>query len=289
MIMTISEPSKLYSPLVWRPENSTHASRHVACEVPIVIEYNCVSHAVMMTSPHHLTDFVLGFSLTEGVIDSPSDVLDITINKGDKGYVATLEISPKCFVRLDKFKRVLTGRTGCGLCGHDRLDHAIRPLNKIVSDLAVSAQVIHDSMQRLADLQILNKKTGALHAAAFVTAQGKILSVREDIGRHNALDKLIGYMMQEKINPAQGFALITSRCSFEMVHKCAVFGIPVLAAISATTDLALTLAEEAGLSLIAFARRDGMNIYTDPAQRIIFQDTPLTVPVPQVPLEFSPA
>ncbi len=247
----------------------------MACEVPIAIEYNCVSHAVMMVSPHHLTDFVQGFSLTEGVIDSLDDVLDITIQENDKGYVATLEILPDKFSRLDDFKRTLTGRTGCGLCGQDRLEHAIRPLKRIRSDFSVPAETIHNSMRRLADLQVLNKKTGALHGAAFVTAQGEILSVREDIGRHNALDKLIGDLMRRKIDPSQGFALITSRCSFEMVHKCAVFGIPVLAAISATTDLALSLAEEAGLSLIAFARCDGMNIYTDPEKRIIQKDTPL--------------
>lgn len=247
----------------------------MACEVPVAIEYNCVSHAVMMVSPHHLTDFILGFSLTEGVIDNLDHILDISIQQSDKGYVAAVEISPDCFSRLDKFKRILTGRTGCGLCGQDRLDHAIRPLKKIESDFSASAELIYNSMQKLADLQVLNKKTGALHGAAFVTGQGEIISIREDIGRHNALDKLIGHMMREKIDPAQGFALITSRCSFEMVHKCAVFGIPILAAISATTDLALNLAEEAGLSLIAFARQDGMNIYTDTEKRIILKDNPL--------------
>ena len=261
--------SKSHRPLIWRSDISERQTRNVACEVPIVLEYNCVSHAVMMTSPHHLTDFILGFSLTEGVIDSLDDILEIAIRKNDKGYVAALEISPDCFQRLDKFKRTLTGRTGCGLCGQDRLDHAIRPLKKINSKVTIAAETIHDSMRKLAELQVLNKETGALHAAAFVDPKGKILALREDIGRHNALDKLIGHMMRENINPAKGFALITSRCSFEMVHKCATFGIPVLAAISATTDLAIQLAKESGLSLIAFARREGMNIYTDSQERVV--------------------
>ncbi|HEC01461.1 MAG TPA: formate dehydrogenase accessory sulfurtransferase FdhD, partial [Sphingomonadales bacterium] len=186
----------------------------------------------------------------------------------DKGYIGALEITPDCFERLDQFKRTLAGRTGCGLCGVDRLDHAIRPLNKIKSQLRLNPEVVYNSMKQLSELQVQNKKTGALHAAAFVAVDGEILCVREDIGRHNALDKLIGHMMRHKINPANGFALITSRCSFEMVHKCATFGIPVLAAVSATTDLALKLAEDSGLSLIAFTRRDGMNIYADPDSRL---------------------
>lgn len=265
----MDKPVKTYRPRIWRPEKSWVEERHVASEIPLALEYNCVSHAVMMISPLDIGDFTLGFSLTEGIIDRLDDIMDINIAPADKGFIASLEITPDCFKRLDKFKRTLAGRTGCGLCGIDRLDHAIRPLSPITSSLTVKAQIIHNSMQKLAELQIQNKKTGALHAAAFVTGDGEILCIREDIGRHNALDKIIGHMMAEKINPANGFALITSRCSFEMVHKCATFGIPVLAAVSATTDLALKLANDAELSLVAFTRREGMNIYSDPKNRIL--------------------
>ncbi|MBL4800900.1 MAG: formate dehydrogenase accessory sulfurtransferase FdhD [Emcibacter sp.] len=265
----MNKPTKTYHPRIWRPEKSWVEERQVACEIPLALEYNCISHAVMMISPDDIKDFTIGFSLTEGIIDGIDDIMDIAISTAEKGHIAALEINPSCFKRLDKFKRTLAGRTGCGLCGIDRLDHAIRPLTAIKSQLYVSAKVVYESMQNLSTLQIQNKKTGALHAAAFVSATGKILCVREDIGRHNALDKLIGHMMREQINPANGFALITSRCSFEMVHKCATFGIPVLAAVSATTDLAMTLAEQAGLSLIAFTRREGMNIYCDPQNRIL--------------------
>ncbi len=260
---------KKYHPLIWRPGSQKTEERHVASEVPLALEYNCISHAVMMISPFDIKDFAIGFSLTEGIVDGLENIIDLSIDKKDKGLVAALEISPDCFARLDKFNRTMAGRTGCGICGTDRLDHVIRPLGRVKSQLKVDAEVVYRSMQNLSERQVKNKETGALHAAAFVTADGEILSVREDIGRHNALDKLIGHMMQKKINPADGFALITSRCSFEMVHKCATFGIPLLAAVSATTGLAVTLAEEAGLTLIAFTRKEGMNIYCDPTSRVI--------------------
>ncbi|WP_417623967.1 formate dehydrogenase accessory sulfurtransferase FdhD [Paremcibacter congregatus] len=269
----MAEPTDHSQPRIWRPDRSWIEQRDVAREIPLALEYNCVSHAVMMVSPFDLEDFILGFSLTEGIIDNIHDVIEHTIGSDDKpnphkGRVARLEITPACFQRLDEFKRSLAGRTGCGLCGVDRLEHAIRPLHPVKSQLSVKAEVIHDSMQRLKAEQVQNHITGALHAAAFVAPDGKILCVREDIGRHNALDKLIGHMMRHKIAPADGFALITSRCSFEMVHKCASFGIPVLAAVSATTDLAIHLAQDADLTLVAFARKEGMNIYCDPKGRI---------------------
>jgi len=273
MTHKFNKPLSKSQPLIWRPEKpaleeTRIEERPLSREIPLALEYNCISHAVMMISPLDVTDFAIGFSLTEGIIDRRDDIIDLKTAPAEKGILVSLEIMPECFNRLDKFKRTLVGRTGCGLCGVDRLDHAIRPLSPITSALKVKAGVIHQSMQNLSKRQVQNKITGALHAAAFVTASGEILCVREDIGRHNALDKLIGHMMQQKINPAEGFALITSRCSFEMVHKCATFGIPILAAVSATTDLALKLAEDSKLTLIAFARKEGMNIYCDPEKRI---------------------
>ena len=264
----MDKASQSFSPRIWRPEKSWVEDRHVASEIAVALEYNCISHAVMMVSPIDIEDFALGFSLTEGIIDRLDQMIDLEITPQDKGVLATVEITSECFDRLDKFKRTLTGRTGCGLCGIDRLDHAIRPLKPIKSQLIIKSEVVHNSMINLSELQIQNRQTGALHAAAFVSAEGEILAVREDIGRHNALDKLIGHMMREKIDPARGFALITSRCSFEMVHKCATFGIPILAAVSATTTLAIKLAEESGLSLVAFTRGEGMNIYCDPQKRL---------------------
>lgn len=258
----------LHPTRIWTPSGIEQQDRMVAREIPLALTYNCKSHAVMMVTPLDLEDYVYGFSLTEGIIEKKEDILDLHFEQSDKGMVADIEITPECFSRLEEFKRIMVGRSGCGLCGVDRLEHAIRPLNPVDSSLKLSPALIHQSMQKLGDLQSLNKSTGALHAAAFVNEDGEILAVREDLGRHNALDKMIGHLMRESVDPATGFALITSRCSFEMVHKCATFGIPLLAAVSATTGLALELAQQADLTLVAFVRDQGINIYCDPKDRL---------------------
>ncbi len=258
---------------VWTTQNQQQDERQeermVACETPLVLEYNCVSFAVMMVTPRDLVDFCYGFSLTEGIIENAKDIIYAQIKKAPKGKVAAIEINARAFHKLEKYNRTLSGRTGCGLCGVEKLDQAIKPLEKVVSDLKVGAKTIHASMQNIKAHQKLNKDTGALHAAGFVTDQGDIIAVREDVGRHNALDKLIGHLMRENINPSQGYVLITSRCSFEMVQKCAIAGIALIAAVSATTDLAITLAEDAGITLITFARHDGINIVLDPESRVV--------------------
>ena len=242
--------------------------RPITNEVPVVLEYNCVTFAVMMASPTDLIDFSYGFSLTEGIISTEKDIIYAQIKKAPNGLVAAIEINAKAFHKLETYNRTLTGRTGCGLCGVDKLEHAIRPLEKVVSTFQTEAQLIHSAMQNIKPHQHLNEETGALHAAAFVNEEGEIIAVREDVGRHNALDKLIGHLLREKINPANGFALITSRCSFEMVQKCAIAGIPIIAAVSATTGLAIDLAKQADISIVAFARKGGMNIVTDTLSRI---------------------
>lgn len=259
----------MHQTTLWTPDGTRQAERLLAHETPVVLEYNCQTFAVMMATPADLEDYAYGFSLTEGIIEAPREILNVEIKKAPKGLVAAIEITPQAFQRLEDYNRTLAGRTGCGLCGVDRLEQAIRPLKKINSDLKVPAKLIHRAMQDIGGKQTLNKKTGALHAAAFVNEAGNILHVREDLGRHNALDKLIGALLRQNIDPANGFILITSRCSFEMVHKCATFGSPLLVAVSATTELALSLAEEAGLTLIAFARTEGLNIYTDPGKRVL--------------------
>jgi FdhD protein len=253
---------------IWSPDEDHMEERPVTNEVPVVLEYNCVTFAVMMASPTDLIDFSYGFSLTEGIISTEKDIIYAQIKKAPNGLVAAIEINAQAFHRLEKYNRALSGRTGCGLCGVDKLEQAIKPLEKVVSTLKVEAAQIHKSMQNIKSHQHLNEETGALHAAAFVNETGNIIAVREDVGRHNALDKLIGHLMREKINPAMGYALITSRCSFEMVQKCAIAGIPIVAAVSATTGLAIDLAEQADISVIAFARKGGMNIVTDTLGRI---------------------
>ncbi|MDG1437606.1 MAG: formate dehydrogenase accessory sulfurtransferase FdhD [Emcibacteraceae bacterium] len=254
---------------IWAPDGERKESRPLSNEVPVVLEYNCVTFAVMMASPTDLVDFSYGFSLTEGIIEKPSDVIYAQIKDAPKGKIAAIEINARAFHRLEKYNRTLSGRTGCGLCGVEKLEQAIKPLEKVVSNFKVTPEIIFNAMKSLKENQPLNKETGALHAAAFVDENGNIVALREDVGRHNALDKLIGHMMQTGIDPSKGAALITSRCSFEMVQKCAIAGIPVIAAVSATTELAVNLADEAGISLISFARKDGLNIVTDPAARLL--------------------
>jgi len=254
---------------IWATDGDRTENRPVSSEIPIVLEYNCVTFAVMMATPYDLIDFSYGFSLTEGIIEDAGDVIYAQIKTAPKGMVAAIEINAKAFHKLEKYNRTLSGRTGCGLCGVDKLEQAIKPLKKVVSKLKINAATIHQSMLNIKTLQHLNKETGALHAAAFVNGLGEVVAVREDVGRHNALDKLIGFLIRENKDPSEGYVLITSRCSFEMVQKCAIAGIPLIAAVSATTDLAIKLAEEASITLIAFARKDGMNIVTDPENRVL--------------------
>ncbi|MDG1707822.1 MAG: formate dehydrogenase accessory sulfurtransferase FdhD [Emcibacteraceae bacterium] len=254
---------------IWSPNGERSERRPLSNEVPVVLEYNCVTFAVMMASPSDLVDFAYGFSLTEGIIEKSSDVIYAQIKDAPKGKIAAIEINARAFHRLETYNRTLSGRTGCGLCGVDKLEQAIKPLEKVVSDFKVAPETIFNAMKLLKKNQLLNKETGALHAAAFVDEAGKIVALREDLGRHNALDKLIGHLMQSGIDPSKGAALITSRCSFEMVQKCAISRIPVIAAVSATTELAVDLAEDAGISLISFARKDGLNIVTDPSGRLL--------------------
>lgn len=254
---------------IWSPDSDIREDRAITSEVPVVLEYNCVTFAVMMASPSDLVDFSYGFSLTEGIIEKADDIIYAQIKDAPKGKVAAIEINARSFHKLEKYNRTLSGRTGCGLCGVDKLEHAIKPLKKVVSNLKVSPELVHKSMQEIKSHQLLNKETGALHAAAFVDGEGDIIAVREDVGRHNALDKLIGHLMREDIEPSNGYVLITSRCSFEMVQKCAIAGISLIAAVSATTDLAVKLAEEAGVTVIAFARTGGLNVVVDPENRLI--------------------
>ncbi|WP_321395824.1 formate dehydrogenase accessory sulfurtransferase FdhD [Emcibacter sp.] len=255
---------------IWSPVEKIIATRRdIACEIPVSIEYNCASYAVMMVTPADLADFVFGFSLTEGIIDRADDIIGLDIHQVEQGIVAAIEIRESCFEKLEDFKRQMAGRTGCGLCGADRLEHVIRPLPPVPESQPYTAAVIHQSMKKLRDHQPLNRATGAVHAAAFCDRAGNILSVHEDVGRHNALDKIIGHLMRENIDPLSGYVLVTSRCSFEMVQKCASAGLPLIAAVSAPTELAIDLADQTGVSLVALVRDDNMSVYADTRERLI--------------------
>ena len=238
----------------------------IAAEVPVALAYNGVSHVVMMATPSDLADFALGFSVSEGILADARELLDLEIEEGETGIRVSMTITPGRFAGLKERRRNMTGRTGCGLCGVDDLTQVARPLPRVGTGVKVGVGAIHRALNSLPAWQPANKETGAVHAAAWATPDGKIAFVREDVGRHNALDKLIGAMERGQIDPEAGFAVITSRCSFEIVQKAATIRIPILVAISAPTTMALRIAEQTGVTLVALARSDSINVYANPGR-----------------------
>ena len=234
----------------------------VAEEVAVALEVNGIAHAVMLATPADLDDFALGFLLSEGIVDSRRDLLDVEIELVESGIAVRAEIVQRCVHRLKERKRALAGRTGCGLCGTESIAEAVRPIRGVVARIEVDAASIARGMQALAAGQALQRATGATHAAAWISLDGAMGAVREDVGRHNALDKLIGALSRAGFDPASGFVAVTSRASYEMVHKTASAGIGLLAAISAPTGLAIRMADEAGLVLAGFARGDNATLYS---------------------------
>lgn len=233
----------------------------VAQEIPVAMVYNGISHAVMMASPTDFEDFALGFSLTEGIIASPEELYDLEVEQAPEGLSVSMRISNERFVALRAQRRNMTGRTGCGLCGTESLEQAVRPVRAPVVGVSVSDAAIQRAVQTLRNHQPLQAQTGATHGAAWCNLKGEILAVREDVGRHNALDKLIGFQLGTGSDLSQGFALISSRASFEMVQKSVAVGIGCLVAVSAPTALAIELARKAGMMLVGFARPDRHVIY----------------------------
>lgn len=238
----------------WDAQRTLVCEDEVAEEIPVALEYNGISHAVMLASPHDLEDFALGFSLSEGILSSRSELYDCEVSAVRDGIRIRMQIASERFVSLKEKRRNLTGRTGCGLCGAETLAQAIRRPQPTSGGAQFSAEQIHAGMDAMKALQRLQRHTGATHAAAWMHAGGAIELVREDVGRHNALDKLIGAMAKKRLDFTAGAALITSRASYEMVQKAATLGIGFIAAISAPTGLAVRLAEEANVTLIGFAR-----------------------------------
>jgi len=248
----------------------------VAEEVPLALEYNGIAYAVMMASPLDLHDFALGFSLTEGLLDSPSELYDVDEVCGDTGLTLQLRVASAASVRLRERRRAMAGRTGCGLCGVDSLSQVVRTLPALLPGAPVAPQAICRGMSELTSLQTLHHATGAVHAAAWCAADGQVQVLREDVGRHNALDKLIGALARARVSDAErraGFVAITSRASFEMVQKAASAGMSMLAAVSAPTALAVRLAQSSGLTLLGFARGQKMAVYTDAGRLVAAMST----------------
>lgn len=241
----------------------------VAEEVPIAFVYNGVSHAVMLATPDDLEDFALGFSLSEGIIEHPSDLYGLEIHFLENGIELQIEIASECFLRLKEKRRNVTGRTGCGLCGSESLQHALRMPTaqqretlKLVKPLRVNAELLASACTNIRAKQVLQASTGATHASAFVDLNGAIVLIREDVGRHNALDKLVG-ALKKQTNIKAGFILTTSRASYEMVQKTMSAGVSMLVAISAPTGLAIRVAKQYGITLVGFAREHGFVVYND--------------------------
>lgn len=243
-------------------------------ETPVALLYNGRPYAVMMATPCDLADFALGFALSEGIVESSREFELVDCLRSEHGISLQALIPHARFEAIEQRKRNLAGRSGCGLCGVESLRDAIRPLRRAESAALFDSDMVRDGLRRLAGQQPLNARSGGVHAAGY--AHASAIVVREDVGRHNALDKLIGALARaDADDPAtaawragKGLLAITSRASYEIVHKAASAGIAVIAAISAPTSLAIDLAEQAGVTLIAFARADAMNVYTHP-QRIV--------------------
>lgn len=248
--------------LNWNKHGSHTRDDQVATETPVALTYNKQSHVVMMVTPSELEDFAIGFSLTEGIINHPADVADIKVVPRVDGLEVALTINEECYLRLNTQRRNLVGRTGCGLCGAESLEQAIRSPAVVSSEVSVRNSALQIAIKSLDDHQPLQAKTGAVHGAAWCDLHGEIQVLREDVGRHNALDKLIGHLASSGFDSRTGFVVISSRASYEMLYKVAAVGIEVLVAVSAATTLAIDFAQRSGITLVGFGRPGRHNVYT---------------------------
>ena len=250
----------------WSQAGVENGERRLAEETAIAIVHDASTTAVLMATPHDIEDLALGFSLTEGVIDSLDQVRGLEVAQSNLGVEARLWLTPDRAERLAARRRRIAGPTGCGLCGVDSLGEAVRPPARVVQDLSVTPDQLLAAMEDLSQSQRLGRETRAAHAAGFWTPDAGLVAGREDVGRHNALDKLAGALARMDARTA-GVVLLTSRVSVEMVQKTAAIGAPILCAVSAPTALAVRTAEGAGLTLVAVARRDGFEVFAG-ARRI---------------------
>lgn len=261
------EPTKSVACSIWREQGAADGKRTIPEETPIAFTYDGGSYAVMMATPQDLEDFAVGFSFTEGVIAAPADIRQLEVVEHDAGVELRMWLKEPRGAALTERRRYLAGPTGCGLCGIDSLGEAVRPVARVREGQTFAAAEIMRSLESLPPHQELNRLTRAVHAAAFWRPDFGLVTVREDVGRHNALDKLAGALMRDNVSGYGGIVLLTSRVSVEMVQKTAAIGAPLIVAVSAPTVLALRTAEAAGITLAAIARADGFEVFTHP-QRI---------------------
>jgi FdhD protein len=252
----------------WQDGETTERVETVAEEVPVALVYNGIPHAVMMATPQDLEDFALGFSITEELIASKADLHRVACIRYSRGIEIQMTVSAAREEAIAAKTRRLTGRTGCGICGADSVDSVLKTERKVGGGVPVRRQAVQTALEALVAQQTLNAAAGAVHAAGWAALDGTIGLVREDVGRHNALDKLIGGLLQRDVDPTGGFVVVTSRASFEMVQKTTVLGAPLLAAVSGPTGLAIRVAQQAGLTLVGFARTGRHTVYTHPERLV---------------------
>ena len=247
--------------LTWEGGTVERSEDSVACETAVALVYNGISHVVMLVTPSNLEEFALGFSLSEGILDNPQQLLDFEVHENSRGLELHLTIASEPFSRLKQHRRNLTGRTGCGLCGAEALEQAIQAIPQVTRDVKVAHTAVQSALLELQNQQHLQAATGAVHAAAWCNLNGNIELLREDVGRHNALDKLLG-AYYKSCEPDDGFVVVTSRASYEMVVKTAAANVAILVAISAPTSLAISSAKQCNVTLIGFARPRRHVVYT---------------------------
>jgi FdhD protein len=262
-----AEPTSSTAALRIAAGSQSDVEEVLAEETPVTLAYNGAAHAVMMATPADLEDFAVGFSLTEGLIESVTQLTRIEVVRYSRGIELQLEVPAEVAANAGQRSRRLSGRTGCGICGTESVDQVLRALPVVTSDIRIAPEAIGRAMYALAERQPLNEATGAVHAAGWAHADGTLAYVREDVGRHNALDKLVGALIRHGERAAEGFVVITSRGSFEMVQKAAILGVPLLAAVSAPTALAVRVAQASGIALGGFARDRRVTVYSH-AERV---------------------
>jgi FdhD protein len=263
----VREPTTTVACSIWRRQGASDGKRIVPEETAVAFTYDGGSYAVMMATPQNLEDFALGFTFTEGLISSAADIRQLDVVEHDAGIELRMWLAEPRAAALGERRRYLAGPTGCGLCGIDSLDEAVRTVARVGDGSTFTPSEIMAALEALAPRQDLNRQTRAVHAAAFWRPNTGLVAVREDVGRHNALDKLAGALMRDDVEAHSGMVVLTSRVSVEMVQKAAAIGAPLIVAVSAPTALAVRTAEAAGITLVGVARSDGFEVFTFP-QRI---------------------
>lgn len=237
--------------------------RSIAVEAPVSVEVGGIGYAVMMATPNDLEDYALGFALSEGLIETPGQIERIDVHPVEGGWALRLWVPPERKAIAIERARQRVSESSCGLCGIENIEQVLRPLPPLTARIATDRAAIAAALAALRDHQPLGQATGAVHAAAFCAPTGKILLAREDVGRHNALDKLVGALARAGFDPATGFFLLSARCSYELIEKTVRAGCPMLVTISAPTSLAAERAAQTGLTLVALARTDSALVIND--------------------------